>query len=214
MKAKPERFGDVVLARKDVPTSYHLAVTVDDHLQEITMVNRGDDLAPSTDVHRLLQGLLGYTPPGYDHHRLIRDTSGRRLAKRDQDITIRALRENGYTPEEVVNMTGFEGYENRRPELNSRNIRCTISFYVRMKWSRVHRKIQTYCAMHVEMRCRRDDRGRPFHTGRRRPDHPNGCICIKGSAAPEMSTPTTGFAILSEGRGPKATPTPDGNQFP
>ena len=55
MKAKPERFGDVVLARKDVPTSYHLAVTVDDHLQDITMVNRGDDLAPSTDVHRLLQ---------------------------------------------------------------------------------------------------------------------------------------------------------------
>lgn len=109
VKAKPERFGDVVLARKDVPTSYHLAVTVDDHLQEITMVNRGDDLAPSTDVHRLLQGLLGYTPPGYDHHRLIRDTSGRRLAKRDQDMTIRALRENGYTPEEVVNMTGFEG---------------------------------------------------------------------------------------------------------
>ncbi len=109
VRAKPERFGDVVLARKDVPTSYHLAVTVDDHLQEITMVNRGDDLAPSTDVHRLLQGLLGYTPPGYDHHRLIRDTSGRRLAKRDQGMTIRAMRENGYTPEEVVNMTGFEG---------------------------------------------------------------------------------------------------------
>ena len=109
VKAKPERFGDVVLARKDVPTSYHLAVTVDDHLQGVTMVNRGADLAPSTDVHRLLQGLLGYTPSGYNHHRLIRDTTGRRLAKRDQDMTIRALRESGYTPEEVIGMTGFEG---------------------------------------------------------------------------------------------------------
>ena len=109
IKAKPDRFGDVVLARKDVPTSYHLAVTVDDHLQGITTVNRGADLAPSTDVHRLLQGLLGYTSPTYDHHRLIKDTSGRRLAKRDQDMTIRALRESGYTPEEVSNMSGFEG---------------------------------------------------------------------------------------------------------
>jgi glutamyl-Q tRNA(Asp) synthetase len=109
VKGKPERFGDVVLARKDVPTSYHLAVTVDDHLLGVTLVTRGADLAPSTDVHRLLQGLLGYTPPGYNHHRLIRDTTGRRLAKRDQDMTIRALRESGYTPEEVVNMTGFEG---------------------------------------------------------------------------------------------------------
>ena len=109
VKAKPERFGDVVLARKDVPTSYNLAVTVDDHLQGVTLVNRGADLAPSTDVHRLLQGLLGYTPPEYNHHRLIRDTTGRRLAKRDQDMTIRALRESGYTPDEVINMTGFEG---------------------------------------------------------------------------------------------------------
>ena len=109
VKAKPDRFGDVVLARKDVPTSYHLAVTVDDHLQGITKVNRGSDLVPSTDVHRLLQGLLGYTSPTYDHHRLIKDTTGRRLAKRDQDMTIRALRKSGYTPEEVINMSGFQG---------------------------------------------------------------------------------------------------------
>ena len=108
-KAQPDKFGDVVLARKDVPTSYHLAVTVDDHLQGITLVNRGADLAPSTDVHRLLQGLLGYTPPTYSHHRLIKDTTGRRLAKRDQDMSIRALRESGYTHEEVVAMSGFEG---------------------------------------------------------------------------------------------------------
>lgn len=108
-KAQPEKFGDVVLARKDVPASYHLAVTVDDHLQGITLVTRGADLAPSTDVHRLLQGLLGYPPPTYSHHRLIKDTTGRRLAKRDQDMSIRGLRESGYTPEEVVAMSGFEG---------------------------------------------------------------------------------------------------------
>ena len=107
-KAQPEKFGDVVLARKDVPTSYNLAVTVDDHLQGITLVTRGADLAPSTDVHRLLQGLLNYTPPTYHHHRLIKDTTGRRLAKRDQDMTICALREAGYTSEEVIIMSGFE----------------------------------------------------------------------------------------------------------
>ena len=72
VKAKPERFGDVVLARKDVPTSYHLAVTVDDHLQEITMVNRGDD-RPVYRRAPIAAGPTGYTPPGYDHHRLIRD---------------------------------------------------------------------------------------------------------------------------------------------
>ncbi|MEC8530335.1 MAG: tRNA glutamyl-Q(34) synthetase GluQRS [Pseudomonadota bacterium] len=107
VNAEPERFGDVVLARKDVPTSYHLAVTVDDHLQGITLVNRGSDLEPATDVHRLLQHHLGYESPTYEHHRLIRDTSGRRLAKRDQDITIRSLRDNGYTSREVIKMAGF-----------------------------------------------------------------------------------------------------------
>ena len=107
-KAQPQRFGDVVLARKDVPTSYHLAVTVDDNLQGITLVTRGADLAPSTEIHRLLQGLLGYDTPTYCHHRLIKDTSGRRLAKRDQDMSIRGLREAGYTPEEVIGMSGFE----------------------------------------------------------------------------------------------------------
>ena len=92
-----------------MPTSYHLAVTVDDYLQGITLVTRGADLAPSTDIHRLLQGLLSYTPPAYHHHRLIKDTTGRRLAKRDQDMSIRALRESGYTAEEVIAMSGFEG---------------------------------------------------------------------------------------------------------
>lgn len=108
VKIKPERFGDVVLARKDVPTSYHLSVTVDDHLQGVTLVTRGADLAPATDIHRLLQGLLGFETPKYAHHRLIRDVTGRRLAKRDQDMTIRGLRAAGYTPAEVVAMSGFE----------------------------------------------------------------------------------------------------------
>lgn len=109
VKARPDRFGDIVLARKDVPTSYHLSVTVDDHLQGVTLVTRGADLAPSTDVHRLLQHLLGYHSPRYSHHRLIKDVTGRRLAKRDQDMTIRALRESGYSPGDVIAMSGFEG---------------------------------------------------------------------------------------------------------
>jgi glutamyl-Q tRNA(Asp) synthetase len=109
VKAQPERFGDVVLARKDAPASYHLAVTVDDHLQGITLVTRGADLFEATHVHRLLQALLGYETPEYQHHRLLTDSAGRRLAKRDGDITIRALRQANYTPAEVRGMTGFDG---------------------------------------------------------------------------------------------------------
>lgn len=100
--ARPERFGDVVLARKDVPTSYHLAVTVDDHLQGVTLVTRGADLAPLTDMHRLLQALLGHRPPRYRHHRLVTAAGGRRLAKRHRDLTIRSLREAGHTPSDVL----------------------------------------------------------------------------------------------------------------
>jgi glutamyl-Q tRNA(Asp) synthetase len=109
VKAQPDRFGDVILARKDTPTSYHLAVTVDDHLQGVTLVTRGADLFDSTHVHRLLQTLLGYETPEYQHHRLLTDSAGRRLAKRDGDITIRALRAANYTPAEVRAMTGFDG---------------------------------------------------------------------------------------------------------
>jgi glutamyl-Q tRNA(Asp) synthetase len=109
VKAQPERFGDVVLARKDTPSSYHLAVTVDDHLQGVTLVTRGADLFEATHVHRLLQALLGYETPEYQHHRLLTDSAGRRLAKRDGDITIRALRSANYTPAEVRAMTGFDG---------------------------------------------------------------------------------------------------------
>jgi glutamyl-Q tRNA(Asp) synthetase len=104
----PERFGDVVLARKDVPASYHLCVTHDDAVQGVSLVTRGEDLRPATDVHRLLQVLMGWSEPRYAHHRLLTDGAGRRLAKRDQAMTLRALRERGVAPEEVGGMAdGF-----------------------------------------------------------------------------------------------------------
>lgn len=101
IEGQPLLMGDFVIARKDTPTSYHLAVTVDDHLQGVTLVTRGEDLLPSTHVHGLLQKLLGYAAPQYAHHRLLTDADGRRFAKRDRDLTIRALRDAGKTPEEV-----------------------------------------------------------------------------------------------------------------
>ncbi len=107
-KADPRQFGDVVLARKDIPTSYHLAVTVDDHLQGITLVHRGSDLRPSTDIHKLLQNLLDYGTPIYDHHHLLTDRNGRRLSKRNKSITIRALRDQGYSREAVISLSGFD----------------------------------------------------------------------------------------------------------
>jgi glutamyl-Q tRNA(Asp) synthetase len=93
--------GDVVLARKDVPASYHLAVVHDDALQGVTAVIRGDDLAFATPLHRLLQALLTLPVPEYRHHRLITDAAGRRFAKRDGAATLRALRAAGVTPAEV-----------------------------------------------------------------------------------------------------------------
>ncbi|MBC7953698.1 MAG: tRNA glutamyl-Q(34) synthetase GluQRS [Rhodospirillaceae bacterium] len=105
--AQPELFGDVVLARKDVPTSYHLAVTVDDALQDVTLVTRGEDLFASTHVHRLLQALLELPVPAYAHHRLLTDAAGRRFAKRDRSLTIEALRKAGHSPAEVQAMAGF-----------------------------------------------------------------------------------------------------------
>lgn len=103
----PAKFGDVVLARKETPTSYHLAVTFDDALQGVNLVVRGQDLFEATHVQRLLQHLLQLPAPDYLHHGLVSDTKGRRLAKRDKDATIRSLRENGYTAEEVMKLAGF-----------------------------------------------------------------------------------------------------------
>ncbi|MEZ5385177.1 MAG: tRNA glutamyl-Q(34) synthetase GluQRS [Prosthecobacter sp.] len=99
--ARPDVFGDVVLARKDTPASYHLAVVVDDALQGITLVTRGEDLLEATHLHRLLQELLGLPVPEWQHHRLITDETGRRLAKRDDARSLRSLRAAGWTPEQV-----------------------------------------------------------------------------------------------------------------
>lgn len=97
----PARFGDVVLARKDAPASYHLCVTHDDAAQGVTLVTRGADLKPATDVHRLLQSLMDWPAPRYAHHHLLTDEGGRRLAKRDRAATLRSLRAAGVSPDEL-----------------------------------------------------------------------------------------------------------------
>jgi glutamyl-Q tRNA(Asp) synthetase len=102
IEAEPAALGDVVLARKEMPTSYHLAVTVDDAVQGVTLVTRGIDLFAATHIHRLLQALLDLPVPHYRHHPLLTDASGRRLAKRDRALTIRAMRDSGRTPEDVL----------------------------------------------------------------------------------------------------------------
>ncbi len=107
VSAEPEIHGDVVLARKDAPTSYHRAVTVDDAAQGVTLVTRGEDLAPATHVHRLLQALLGLPVPEWHHHGLIADEAGRRLAKRDDARALRALRDAGKSPAEARALAGF-----------------------------------------------------------------------------------------------------------
>jgi glutamyl-Q tRNA(Asp) synthetase len=100
--AQPGLFGDVVLARKEFPASYHLAVTLDDAIQGVTLVTRGVDLAAATHIHRLLQALLGLPTPRYRHHALVTDAAGRRLAKRDHALSVRAMRAQGMTPAEVL----------------------------------------------------------------------------------------------------------------
>ncbi len=97
----PAQFGDVVLARKDAPASYHLCVTHDDTVQGVTLVTRGIDLKPATHLHRLLLALMGWPAPRYAHHRMLTDASGRRLAKRDKAATLRDLRAAGWSPEAV-----------------------------------------------------------------------------------------------------------------
>jgi glutamyl-Q tRNA(Asp) synthetase len=99
--ATPEAQRDPVIARRDAPTSYHLAVTVDDHIQGVTLVTRGEDLFAATHIHRLLQALLGYEPPDYRHHALLTNEQGARLSKRDGALSLRALRAQGWTPNDV-----------------------------------------------------------------------------------------------------------------
>jgi glutamyl-Q tRNA(Asp) synthetase len=102
IEADPAALGDVVLARKEVTTSYHLAVTIDDALQGVTLVTRGEDLFGATHVHRLLQALFDLPTPRYRHHRLLTDAQGRRLAKRDKALSVRAMRDSGMTAAEVL----------------------------------------------------------------------------------------------------------------
>jgi glutamyl-Q tRNA(Asp) synthetase len=107
IRAAPERWGDVVLARKDVPTSYHLAVTVDDALQGVSHVVRGRDLEAATDVHVLLQRLLGLPTPLYHFHRLLLDDDGQKLAKSRDSQSLAALRNGGVAAAELRRQLGF-----------------------------------------------------------------------------------------------------------
>lgn len=107
VRAQPEKHGDVVLARKEFPTSYHLASVWDDAEAGVTHVIRGEDLRESAHLHVLLQKLLELPTPRYQHHRLILDDAGKRLAKRDEAATLRALREAGKTADDVRAMVGL-----------------------------------------------------------------------------------------------------------
>lgn len=107
IRARPELGGDVVLARKDVGVAYHLAVTVDDALQGVTHVIRGQDLFEAAHVQRLLQALLALPTPTYRHHRLLTDAAGKRFAKRDRAETLRSLRDQGVTAAELRTELGF-----------------------------------------------------------------------------------------------------------
>ncbi|MGL9622081.1 tRNA glutamyl-Q(34) synthetase GluQRS [Bradyrhizobium sp. U531] len=104
---RPELWGDVILARKETPTSYHLSVVVDDALQGVGEIVRGQDLFHATSVHRLLQVLLGLPEPAYRHHRLICDEAGRKLSKSSQSTGLRALRAAGITPAGVRQLVGL-----------------------------------------------------------------------------------------------------------
>ena len=99
---QPSLLGDPVLARKDIATSYHLAVVVDDAAQEVSDIIRGQDLLESTHVHRVLQELLGYPAPAYFHHDLVVDEEGKRLAKRHDSLAIAVLREEGWSADRVL----------------------------------------------------------------------------------------------------------------
>ncbi|MFM8992038.1 MAG: tRNA glutamyl-Q(34) synthetase GluQRS, partial [Alphaproteobacteria bacterium] len=105
--ADPLALGDVVLARKETPASYHLAVVLDDHLQGVTLVTRGEDLFHATHVHRLLQALLGLSVPRWHHHALLRAADGTRLAKREGAPTLASMREAGMDPAGLRRELGF-----------------------------------------------------------------------------------------------------------
>jgi glutamyl-Q tRNA(Asp) synthetase len=105
--ARPEKWGDVILARKETPTSYHLSVVIDDAVQGVTDVVRGQDLFHATSVHRLLQQLLGLPSPAYRHHRLLMNDSGQKLSKSTDAIGLRELRAAGATPADIRRLIGL-----------------------------------------------------------------------------------------------------------
>jgi glutamyl-Q tRNA(Asp) synthetase len=105
----PLLFGDIVLARKDTPAAYHLAVVADDAFQGVTLVTRGVDLLLATHVQRLLQAVLGLPAPSYAHHRLILDDNGKKFSKRDHAVTLRELRGHGVTPEQIRERLSLPG---------------------------------------------------------------------------------------------------------
>ena len=105
--ARPEAWGDVILARKETPTSYHLSVVIDDALQGVTEVVRGEDLFWSTSVHRMLQALLGLSQPIYRHHRLILDAAGQKLSKSTEATGLRELRAAGRSPADIRKLAGL-----------------------------------------------------------------------------------------------------------
>jgi glutamyl-Q tRNA(Asp) synthetase len=107
VQANCSAWGDVVLARKETPTSYHLSVVVDDAAQGVTDVVRGQDLTHATSVHRLLQALLGLPAPRYRHHRLILDENGQKLSKSTHATGLRELRAQGKTPVDIRAMVGL-----------------------------------------------------------------------------------------------------------
>jgi glutamyl-Q tRNA(Asp) synthetase len=104
--ARPWAWGDVILARRETPTSYHLSVVIDDALQGVTEVVRGEDLFWSTSVHRLLQQLLGLPQPAYRHHRLVLDGEGRKLSKSTMATGLRELRAGGAKPADIRRLVG------------------------------------------------------------------------------------------------------------
>ncbi|MCE1235641.1 MAG: tRNA glutamyl-Q(34) synthetase GluQRS [Hyphomicrobiales bacterium] len=116
--ARPADWGDPVLARKETPSSYHLAVVVDDAAQGVTHVVRGRDLFWSTSVHRVLQTLLGLPAPVYLHHDLVRDATGRKLSKSAADTALASLRADGLTPADIRRLIGWGAVERRLDSLN------------------------------------------------------------------------------------------------
>jgi glutamyl-Q tRNA(Asp) synthetase len=107
VEAAPRVWGDVIIARKDMPTSYHLSVVIDDALQGITHVVRGKDLFQATSVHRLLQRIFDIEPPVYHHHALILDHDGEKLSKSRKDTSLRSLRQGGVTCQEIHALVGL-----------------------------------------------------------------------------------------------------------